>query len=272
MLTGHGGPEVLRVEERPDPEIGRGQVRIAVRAAGINFADTLARVGLYPDAPKPPCVLGYEVAGEVESVGDGVTDFKPGDRVDGRHPLRRPGLDGLRRRRRRCCRCPSGSASSRERHSRSTTRRPTAALVVMGGLEAGRAGADPRGRRRRRHLGDSGCARHRRGDLRHRLALEARCDPQLRASSTRSTTAPRTSRQEVDADHRWRGARPRDSTRMAPRSFRKDYRLLRPGGRLVMYGLSEASSEKGRSIPRADQQLSRGCRLATMPVVEEPRR
>ena len=70
-----------QVEERPDPEVGPGEVRIAVRAAGINFADTLARVGLYPDAPKPPCVLGYEVAGEVESVGEGVTDFKPGDRV-----------------------------------------------------------------------------------------------------------------------------------------------------------------------------------------------
>ena len=91
VLTGHGGTEVLATEERPDPEAGPGQVRIAVRAAGINFADTLARVGLYPDAPKPPCVLGYEVAGEVEAVGEGVDDFKPGDRVDGGDPLRRPG-------------------------------------------------------------------------------------------------------------------------------------------------------------------------------------
>ncbi len=65
VLTGHGGPEVLQVEERPDPEVGPGEVRISVRAAGINFADTMARVGLYPDAPKTPCVLGYEVAGEI---------------------------------------------------------------------------------------------------------------------------------------------------------------------------------------------------------------
>ena len=42
-----------------------------VRAAGINFADLMARVGLYPDAPKPPCVVGYEFAGEVESLGEG---------------------------------------------------------------------------------------------------------------------------------------------------------------------------------------------------------
>ena len=69
------------MQERPDPPVGPGEVRIAVKAAGINFADTLARVGLYPDAPKPPCVLGYEVAGEVESVGEGVTEHKLGDRV-----------------------------------------------------------------------------------------------------------------------------------------------------------------------------------------------
>jgi NADPH:quinone reductase-like Zn-dependent oxidoreductase len=81
VLTGHGGPEVLTVEERPDPEVGPGEVRIDVKAAGLNFADTAARVGVYPDAPKPPCVLGYEVSGEVESVGDGVTEYSPGDRV-----------------------------------------------------------------------------------------------------------------------------------------------------------------------------------------------
>src|SRR5262249_57510633 len=81
VLTGTGGPEVLQVQERPDPVVGPGEIRIAVRAAGINFADTMARVGLYPDAPKPPCVLGYEVAGEVESVGDGVGEHKAGDRV-----------------------------------------------------------------------------------------------------------------------------------------------------------------------------------------------
>src|SRR5215203_2108290 len=76
-----GGPEVLKVEERPDPVAGLGEVRIAVRAAGVNFADTLARVGLYPDAPKPPAVLGYEVAGEIDSVGDGVSGVAVGDRV-----------------------------------------------------------------------------------------------------------------------------------------------------------------------------------------------
>jgi NADPH:quinone reductase-like Zn-dependent oxidoreductase len=67
VITEHGPPEVLRVQERPDPEPGPGEVLVRVHAAGINFADLMARCGLYPDAPKPPCVVGYEFAGELES-------------------------------------------------------------------------------------------------------------------------------------------------------------------------------------------------------------
>jgi synaptic vesicle membrane protein VAT-1 len=78
-----GPPEVLEVREAPDPEAGAGQVRIRVKAAGINFADLMARVGLYPDAPKIPCVVGYEVAGVVDQVGEGVTGFAAGDQVFG---------------------------------------------------------------------------------------------------------------------------------------------------------------------------------------------
>ena len=78
-----GPPEVLQVREAPDPEVREGEVRIRVRAAGINFADLMARVGLYPDAPKIPCVIGYEVSGTVDRVGSGVTTFAVGDRVFG---------------------------------------------------------------------------------------------------------------------------------------------------------------------------------------------
>jgi len=72
---------VLAVEERPDPPIGPGEVRIDVAAAGVNFADVMARMGLYPDAPKPPCVIGYEDAGTVLELGEGVNGLMPGQRV-----------------------------------------------------------------------------------------------------------------------------------------------------------------------------------------------
>jgi NADPH:quinone reductase-like Zn-dependent oxidoreductase len=72
VITKHGPPEVLQVQERPEPVARDGQVVIDVKAAGINFADTMARVGLYPDAPKPPCVVGYEVAGTRSDTGERV--------------------------------------------------------------------------------------------------------------------------------------------------------------------------------------------------------
>jgi NADPH:quinone reductase-like Zn-dependent oxidoreductase len=84
VVTQHGPPDVLQVQERPAPDrpLG-GQALIDVAAAGVNFADTMARADgrLYPDAPKPPCVLGYEVAGTVTAVGPGVEGVSEGDRV-----------------------------------------------------------------------------------------------------------------------------------------------------------------------------------------------
>jgi NADPH:quinone reductase-like Zn-dependent oxidoreductase len=81
VISKHGGPAVLQVRERADPPISPGKVRIAVAASGINFADLMARVGLYPDAPKPPCVIGYEVAGTVLELGEGVNGLRDGQRV-----------------------------------------------------------------------------------------------------------------------------------------------------------------------------------------------
>ena len=81
VITKHGGPGALEVQERPDPPLAAGQVRIDVAASGINFADVMARMGLYPDAPKPPCVVGYEVAGTVKELGEGVQGLAPGQRV-----------------------------------------------------------------------------------------------------------------------------------------------------------------------------------------------
>ena len=81
VIVGHGGPDKLQVQEAPDPEPKPGEVRIRVRASGINFADILAREGLYPDAPRLPAVVGYEVSGLADGVGSGADDAVIGTEV-----------------------------------------------------------------------------------------------------------------------------------------------------------------------------------------------
>jgi NADPH:quinone reductase-like Zn-dependent oxidoreductase len=76
-----GEPSVLEVREAPDPKPGRGEVRIAVEACGVNFADAMARMGLYPDSPKLPAVVGYEIAGAIDDVGEGVDRSRIGEPV-----------------------------------------------------------------------------------------------------------------------------------------------------------------------------------------------
>src|SRR5437660_3583988 len=79
-ITRVGPPEVLELREAPDPLPKPGEVQIRVRASGVNFADIMARLGLYPDAPKLPAVIGYEVAGDISAVGDG-TGRSVGEKV-----------------------------------------------------------------------------------------------------------------------------------------------------------------------------------------------
>jgi NADPH:quinone reductase-like Zn-dependent oxidoreductase len=81
-VTELGGPEVLRVAERPEPEPGPGQVVVRVRAANVNPTDLGARVGAGRTVPDPPFVLGWDLAGQVTAAGEGA-DFGPGDRVVG---------------------------------------------------------------------------------------------------------------------------------------------------------------------------------------------
>jgi NADPH:quinone reductase len=76
-----GGPEVLRLEEIPDPSPGPRQVVVSVRAAGVNPVDTYIRSGTYAFKPPLPYTPGADAAGVIERVGAQVTEFKPGDRV-----------------------------------------------------------------------------------------------------------------------------------------------------------------------------------------------
>ncbi|HEY7255098.1 MAG TPA: medium chain dehydrogenase/reductase family protein [Solirubrobacterales bacterium] len=255
VLNGSGGPEMLRVQERPDPPVGPGEVRIAVRAAGINFADTLARVGLYPDAPKTPCVLGYEVAGEVESVGDGVTGRRIGDRVmaptrfGGQAELVTVAADQA---------LPLPDQIGFEQGAAFPVNYGTAhaALVIMGGLREGNRvlvhGA----------AGGVGIAatqicRNAGASLLIGTASSAKHEA-IRAQGVTDPIDYRTEDFEREV-MRITGGEGVDIVidAQGPTSFRKDYRLLRPGGRLVMYGISEVSSDGRRDLPAALRALAR---------------
>ncbi|HWS67356.1 MAG TPA: zinc-binding dehydrogenase [Steroidobacteraceae bacterium] len=76
-----GGPQVLTIIERPTPSPAKGTLLIEVKAAGVNYSDVMARSGFYPQIPRAPFALGFEVAGVVKAVGPGVDGFKEGDPV-----------------------------------------------------------------------------------------------------------------------------------------------------------------------------------------------
>lgn len=80
-ITQFGGPEVLQEVEAALPDPQEGQILIRTYYAGVNNEDVLVRMGLYAGVPQPPVVPGFEVAGKVEMVGSGVTGYKHGDRV-----------------------------------------------------------------------------------------------------------------------------------------------------------------------------------------------
>src|SRR5580700_6993121 len=71
VVKRYGAPEVFEVREVPDPQPKPGEVVIRVKAVGVNFADLLQRMGIYPGTPKPPFVPGFEVSGVVEKVAEG---------------------------------------------------------------------------------------------------------------------------------------------------------------------------------------------------------
>ena len=81
VITAHGGPEVLKLVEEDLPQPKRGEVRVRILATGVAFADILMRYGLYPHTPALPFAPGYDIVGDADALGEGVSDFAPGDRV-----------------------------------------------------------------------------------------------------------------------------------------------------------------------------------------------
>src|SRR6266511_2905515 len=262
VITTHGGPEVLRVEQRPDPPVGPGEIRIAVRAAGINFADTMARAGVYPDAPIPPCVGGYEVAGEVESVGDGVEGFSEGDRVlagtrfGGQAELVTVSANQA---------YPLPRKLSFEQGAAFPVNYSTAyaGLVIMGGLKegeralihaaAGNVGISATQIAKSRGAEIFGTASGSKHDAIREQGVDHAIDYRTRdfAEEVRRITGGEGVDVIMDA--------------LGPTSFRKDYRILRPGGRLIMYGASEVQTGTGKRDMRTALRSLARMPTATMP-------
>ena len=237
------GPEVLRVEQRPDPVAGPGQIRVAVHAAGINFADLMARAGIYPDAPSPPGVVGYEVAG-----GSTASATAPGSRVGDRV------IAGTRF---------GGYAELVAVDAGQAIALPEALDFEQGGVrgqlrdrlrgarrhgraEAGRTGADPRCRGGRPDRRDPDRGRNPSAIF---TASAAKHDA-IRAQGSSDLIDYRNTDFAAEA-MRASGGTGLDLIidALGPSSFRKDYRILRAGGRLVMYGLAEVQTGEKRDLP-----------------------
>jgi NADPH:quinone reductase-like Zn-dependent oxidoreductase len=242
-ITKHGPPEVLQVQERPAPERPLGdQVLVEVKAAGINFADTMARMGLYQDAPKPPCVVGYEVAGTVTAVGPGVEGISPGDRVMAgtrfggyaEHVLARAS-DVI----------PLPDRLSFEQGAAVPVNYATAwaGLVRYGSLQPGE--------RVLLHAAAGG------------VGISATQIAKRHGAEVWGTSSPgkHDAIRELGVDHPldytrngWeRGLPPFDviMDAIGGKSFRTSYELLRPGGRLVCFGASAVTSGEKRSVTTA---------------------
>jgi NADPH:quinone reductase-like Zn-dependent oxidoreductase len=261
VISRHGGPEVLAVRELPDPAVDPGRVRIEVRAAGINFADLMARSGMYPDAPPLPSVVGYEVAGIVEAVGEGVESCAAGDRVmaatrfGGHAELCSVAARDV---------LPLPAEMSFEQGAAVPVNYGTAyaGVVLMGGLREGdrllvHAAAGGVG------IAATQLAAARGAEV-FGTASAAKHDA-IRAQGVDHAIDYRTVDFEAEV-LRLTGGEGIDIAfdAIGPTSFRKDYRLLRPGGRLVCYGLSEVQSGEGRDLAAAVKGLVR-MTTATMP-------
>jgi NADPH:quinone reductase-like Zn-dependent oxidoreductase len=243
VITKHGDPSVLQVQQRPDPPPpGPGQLRVAVRAAGVNFADHLARVGMYPDAPKLPAVVGYEVAGTVEAVGDGVDPNRVGERVLAgtrfggyAEVVNVAATDSV----------PLPDALSFEQGAAVPVNYATAwaALHGYGSLRAGErvlvhAAAGGVGIAAIQFAKAAGAEVHGTASpAKHEKLAELGVDRAI----------------DYRRDGWWKGLGPYDLVldALGGTSLRRSYDLLRPGGRLVGYGVSAMQQGEKRSLRRA---------------------
>jgi NADPH:quinone reductase-like Zn-dependent oxidoreductase len=253
VLEKKGPPdEALKVQEWPDPTPGPGEVLVDVNAAGLNFADVLARVGLYPDAPKTPCVMGYEVAGTVGAVGPDVSEFAVGDRViaathfggfaekavtDVKNVLRLPESMSFE----------EGAALPVNYGTAyvalvllANARKDETVLVHMAAGGVGIAALQILRDVGAEAIGTASASKH----------DAIRAQGATHAIDYRNQDVPK----EVE---RITGGRGLDVVLDALGEFRQSYKMLRAGGRLVMYGASNIASGDRRNIVRAVREVAR---------------
>jgi NADPH:quinone reductase-like Zn-dependent oxidoreductase len=230
VITRTGPPEVLEVQERPDPRPGPGRPAIEVRAAGVNFADTMARVGLYPDAPKLPAVVGYEVAGTLVESGERVM---AGTRFGGYASRVVVAEDDV---------VPLPDSLSFEQGAAIPVNYSTAwaGLIRYGALQPGE--------RVLIHAAAGGV-----GIAATQIAKRHGAEVYGTASAAKHD-AIRAQGVDHAVDYRrsgWEKGLPRFDLVMdaiGGSSFRTSYRLLNPGGRLVAFGASSVTSGEKRNL------------------------
>jgi NADPH:quinone reductase-like Zn-dependent oxidoreductase len=255
VLPRTGGCDVFEIQDRPEPSIGPGRVLIRVKAAGINFADLMARQGLYPDAPDLPAVLGYEVAGEVEAVGDDVESISVGDRVMGW--CRFGGYAELvAARERDVVEVPADWSFEEGAAFPVVYGTAYASLVSFGNLRSGerlliQAAA-----------GGVGIAATQIGKLLGAEIYGTASASKHDAIREFGVQHPIDYRDKDFADEVRRISeeeRPLDLIvdGIGARSWKDGYKLLRPGGRLVMIGASSFVSGEKRNLPKAAANLAR---------------
>jgi NADPH:quinone reductase-like Zn-dependent oxidoreductase len=261
VVTRHGSPEVLEVQDRPVPVAGRGQVRIAVDAAGLNFADILARSGVYPDAPPPPCVLGYEVSGTVDAVGHGVDGIQVGDRVIAATEFGGQAEVAVARAA-DVIPVPADLPAAEAAAIPVAYGTAYAGLVIMAGLKAGETvlihaaagGVGIAATQLAHHIGARviGTASAAKHDMARKQGADELID--YHVADVASEVLRLTGGKGVDVAF----------DALGPRSMRSDWKLLRPGGRLVCYGASEVQTGDRRDITAA-LRMELALPFATMP-------
>ena len=236
-----GPPETLALKEAPDPNPRAGEARIRVEASGVNFADVMGRMGLYPDLPKIPVVPGYEVAGRVDAVGEGVDPAWIGRNV---FALTRfggyadvvcaPDGQDLRAARGHVGRARRGDPgelyhrlATHCRHGRAQGWRNDAGPF---GGRRGRRRRDPDRQAPRRQGHWNGVRRQAPGTARARCRSPDRLSDRGLREAAREITQGRGVELILDA--------------VGGKSFKKGYRLLAPTGRLGMFGASSAARNK----------------------------